>query len=67
MNFYWLAVLLGASGTLAVSTLTENRSSFISITAQQVESVETCSDALVSDVMNALTTKGISFFFFVKF
>lgn len=56
MNFNWLAVLLGASGTLYVSTLTENRSSLISITAQQVQTVETCSDALVSDIMNALHT-----------
>lgn len=59
MNFYWLTVLLGASGTLYVLTLTENESSFIAITAQQVQTVETCSDALVSDIMKTLHTKGL--------
>lgn len=63
MNFYWLTVLLGASGMLYVLILTENESSFISITAQQVQTVETCSDALVSDIMNALHTKALYFCF----
>lgn len=61
MNFYWLAVLLGASGTSFVLTLTENGTLFISITAQQVQIMETCSDALVLNIMDALHTQMVTF------